>query len=130
MGAKPPNINGVTYNNYTNTKGAAPMAKESMITRTIRTTRAIVLCLDIETGEPCNRAFTIPRQPKKDKEVLKFAEAALAASEPNVHPVHVVDLDVCEDLYGMTESKFLANAEKITRTAKADAEKNGEPCEN
>lgn len=118
MGAKPPNTNGVTRNTYTNMKGASTMAKESMITRTIRTTRANVLCLDIETGEPCNRAFTVPRQPKKDKEILKFAEAALAATEPNVHPVHVVDLEVHEDLYGMTESKFLANADKIIKPVK------------
>lgn len=94
------------------------MAKESMVTRTIRTTRAQVLCLDIETGEACNRAFTIPRQPKKDKDILKFASTALAATEPNVHPVHVVDLEVSEDLYGMPESTFLTYAQKITKPVK------------
>lgn len=94
------------------------MAKESMITRTIKTTLANVLCLDIESGEACNRSFLIPREPKKEKEILKFAEAQLAASEPAVHAVHVVDCQVKEELYGMTESKFLANAEKISRPAK------------
>lgn len=94
------------------------MAKESMITRTIKTTLANVLCLDIESGEACNRSFLIPREPKKEKEILKFAEAQLSVSEPAVHPVHVVDVQVMEELYGMTESKFLANAEKISRPAK------------
>lgn len=94
------------------------MAKESMITRTIRSTTATVLCLDIDSGEACNRSFTIPRQPKKEKEILQFAAKELAATEPSVHPVHVVETLVSEDLYGMPESKFLANAEKITRPVK------------
>lgn len=94
------------------------MAKESMITRTIKTTLANVLCLDIESGEACNRSFLIPREPKKEKEILAFAAKELAVDEPNVHAVHVVDCQVMEELYGMPESKFLANAEKISRPVK------------
>ncbi len=86
------------------------MAKPRMITRTISTTVADVLCLDIETGEACNRSFTFPGVFKKDSEILKAAAKHLEATEPNVHAVHVVGIAKLETLYGMTEADFLANA--------------------
>ena len=46
------------------------MAKESMITRTIKTTTTDILCLDVDSGEACNRSFVLPRVPKKEKEIL------------------------------------------------------------
>lgn len=86
------------------------MAKPRMITRTISTTVADVLCLDIETGEACNRSFTFPSVFKKDSEILKAAAKRLEATEPNVHAVHVVGIAKLETLYGMTEADFLAHA--------------------
>lgn len=97
------------------------MAKESMVTRTITTTIATILCLDIESGEACNRTVTLPRTYKKDADILKMA-AKVMADEPNVHPVHVVDIVVTEELYGMPESKFIANAERVTRVKKGENE--------
>ena len=96
------------------------MAKESMVTRTITTTNCIILCLDVETGEACNRNFVMPRVPKKEKDILKFAEKELAANEPNVKPVHVVDTINDQKIYGMTESEFLKYAHEVTRGKKAD----------
>ena len=87
------------------------MAKESMVTRTIVTTDAEILCLDIESGEACNRSITLPRTYKKDKEILKLAERIIAETEPNVHPVHVVHTTIKNTLYGMTEATFLKYAE-------------------
>lgn len=98
------------------------MAKESLITRTISSTRATVLCLDIDSGEACNRDFDIPRTPKKDSDIIKFAAKQLAATEPNIHPVHVVDKELHEQLYGMPESLFMQYAQPIERKAKAPAE--------
>ena len=98
------------------------MAKESMITRTITTTLATVLCLDVETGEPCSRSFKIPRIPKKENEILKFAAKVLAESEPNVHAVHVVETLIDEKIYGMTESEFLKHAVPVTRPTAKKAE--------
>jgi hypothetical protein len=91
------------------------MAKESLITRTISSTIATVLCLDIETGEACNRTFNIPRTPKKDSDIIKFAAKQLSDSEPNVHAVHVVDKELHEQLYGMPESTFMQYAQPIER---------------
>ena len=86
------------------------MAKPRMITRTISTTVADVLCLDIETGEACNRSFTFPGVFKKDSEILKAAAKNLESTEPNVHAVHVVGVAKLDTLYGMTEADFIANA--------------------
>lgn len=88
--------------------------REFMVTRTITTTKASILCLDVESGEPCNRTFIFPRTYKKEKELLQKAQAALT-DEPNLRAVHVVDTEIIEELYGMTESKFLANAQKIEK---------------
>lgn len=96
------------------------MAKESMVTRTITTTNCIVLCLDVNSGEPCNRSFTIPRTPKKEKDILKFAEKELANTEPDVKPVHVVDTVSSQKIYGMTENDFLKYAKEVTRSKKAE----------
>lgn len=86
------------------------MAKPRMVTRTISTTVAHILCLDIETGEACNRSFTFPGQFKKDNEILKAAAKMLETTEPNVHAVHVVGIATLNTLYGMTEADFIANA--------------------
>lgn len=97
------------------------MAKESMVTRTIVTTDAEILCLDIESGEACNKSITLPRTFKKDKEILKLAERIIAETEPNVHPVHVVHTTIKKTLYGMTEATFLKYAEILPdRQAKAN----------
>lgn len=96
------------------------MAKESMITRTIKTTAATVLCLDIETGEPCNRTFTLSGERVKEKEVLKEVASILHDTEPNVKAVHLVYTDIIEKLYGMPESTFLEFAKPIERKAKTE----------
>lgn len=97
------------------------MAKVPMVTRTIKTTRAIVLCLDIDSGEPCNRAFTLPREQKNEKQILK-AITPMLKDEPNIKPVHVVETIINEQLYGMTETDFLAHAAPINKST--------EPCES
>ncbi len=94
------------------------MAKPRMITRTISTTVADILCLDIESGEACNRSFTFPGQFKKDSEILKAATKKLEANEPNVHAVHVVGIAKLDTLYGMTEADFISLAEIMTKPAK------------
>lgn len=91
------------------------MAKVPMVTRTIKTTRAIVLCLDIDSGEPCNRSFTLPREQKNEKQILK-AIVPMLKDEPNIKAVHVVETVVNEQLYGMPETEFLAHAAPITKS--------------
>lgn len=96
------------------------MAKESMITRTIKSSHVTILCLDIDSGEPVNRSFDLPRERKNEKEILK-AVTPLLADEPNIRPVHVVDVTINEKLYGMTESQFMAMAKPIERKTPAES---------
>jgi len=104
------------------------MAKPRMITRTIGTTVADILCLDVETGEACNRSFTFPGDLKKDSEILKAAAKNLEVDEPSVHAVHVVNVARLETLYGMTEADFISHAEIIpARTKDNKAEKSDNP---
>lgn len=94
------------------------MAKVPMVTRTIKTTTATVLCLDIDSGEPYNLAFALPREQKNEKQILK-AIAPMLKDEPTIKPVHVVDTVVNEQLYGMSETDFLAHAVPITKSTES-----------
>lgn len=82
--------------------------RKPMVTRTFQTTKATVMCLDIEAGESVTRVLTLPRTYKDDKKLLKACEEAI--TEENVKAVHVVNTEVIETLYGMEEQKFIENA--------------------
>lgn len=102
--------------------------RESKITRTITTTTATILCLDVEAGEPMNRTFQLPGEYKKERDIIKAAEKI--HDEPNVKLVHVVDTEVTSKLYGMPESLFLKYAVEVTRVPRAEeiARAFGEPA--
>lgn len=84
------------------------MARIPMVTRTIQTTKATVLCLNIKEGEPFNKEVTLPRTYKDDKSMLKVVEKMVNTDE--VKAVHIVDSHVDETLYGMTEQEFITHA--------------------
>lgn len=88
------------------------MARIPMVTRTIITTKANVLCLDVESGEPFNEVVVLPRTYKDDKALLKQA-SKLIEENPKHKAVHVVDKEEVETLYGMTEQNFIALAQKL-----------------
>lgn len=94
------------------------MARIPMITRTIITTKATVLCLNTETAEPFNQTVTVPRKPASDKELLAVCKAIIDTD--TVSAVKVVHTEVCETLYGMTEQKFVEMAE-VMPTKKVEA---------
>lgn len=85
------------------------MARVPMITRTITTTKAIVMCLDITTGEPCNKSVVVPRTYKDDETLLKKVKEVLETE--TLKPVHIVGKEEIETLYGMTEQEFIEHAE-------------------
>lgn len=89
------------------------MARTPMITRTIQTTKANVLCLNIVEGEPFNLVVTLPRTYKDEKSLMKQVE--LAINTDSVKAVHVVDTMVEETLYGMPEADFIAAAKPLPR---------------
>ena len=87
------------------------MARVPMVTRTIITTKVNVMCLDIETGEPFNKTVVVPRTYKDDEKLLKKVKEVLETE--TLKPVHIVDKEEIETLYGMKEQDFIEHAEVL-----------------
>ena len=87
------------------------MARVPMVTRTIVTTKANVLCLNIKTGEPLHKEVTLPRTYKDDKALMKQVSKVIDNEEHKA--VHIVDKEEVETLYGMTEQEFIQLAKVL-----------------
>ena len=101
------------------------MARKPMVTRTIITTKVIVLCLDVNSAEPFNETVTLPRTYKDDKKLLKSVEEVI--NTDTVKAVHIVDKKEIETLYGMTEQDFINNAKILDPATRKEAE-TAKPC--
>lgn len=84
------------------------MARTPMVTRTMTTTKATVMCLDIVKGEPSNVEVTLPRTYKDEKAMMKAVQRSLG--DGAIKPVHIVSSETVEVLYGMSEDDFLKYA--------------------
>lgn len=84
------------------------MARKPMVTRTFDSTKVTALCLDVETAEPCNKVFVLPRTYKDEKAMMKKLREY---ETDTLKIVHIVDTEVEHKLYGMDESKFIELAE-------------------
>ena len=91
--------------------------REPMVTRTIVTTKVVALGMDIETCEPGNKVFILPRTYKDDKAIMK--ELDKRTEEENFKCVKICSTDIIETLYGMTESDFIRVAKELPPRAKA-----------
>ena len=87
------------------------MARVPMVTRTIVATKATVMCLDVQAGEPCNKAVTVPRTYKDDESLMKKVRPLLETE--TLKAVHIVDKEEIETLYGMTEQEFIEHAKVL-----------------
>lgn len=95
--------------------------RQSMVTRTITTTKCVVLCIDTEKKETSEKEFIIPRTYKNDKAMLKQIEKT--NDNAALKPVHIVSSIEVETLYGMSEQDFIANAAVLPpRTANTESE--------
>ena len=84
-----------------------------MVTRTITTTEAKLMCLNVATGTPEVHKVLLSGLYKDNKDVLKASKKLLETEELKV--VHVVATEKHEDLYGMTEQKFLEIAKVLPK---------------
>lgn len=98
------------------------MARTPQVTRTIQTTHATVLCMDIENREPCNKEVILPRTYKDENAILKAVKKAIETD--TLKPVQVVSHMVQETLYGMSEQDFIAHA--VILPPRKDYTSNGE----
>ena len=91
------------------------MARKRMITRTVKGTKYITLCLNTETCEPFNKEVVVGEvfksTEKRDNTLRKMIDTEI------VKFVSVVDSEEVETLYGMDESWFIANAEILPARA-------------
>lgn len=104
------------------------MARVPMVTRTITATKAIVMCLNIEQGEPSNVIVTVPRTYKDEESLLKKIKPMIESD--TFKAVHIVSTEQVETLYGMTEQDFMEHAKVlpprncVSDKADSDAEQN------
>lgn len=94
------------------------MARKPMITRTIKTTVATVLCLDVEKAEPFNYTVELVRTYKDEKHLMKAIREKIDTSD--VKAVHLVSVDVKETLYGMYEDDFIEHAKELAPRTKEE----------
>ena len=94
------------------------MARKPMVTRTVVTTKATVLCVDIVTEETTTEVVEVPRTYTDHSKLLNAVKETVDAT---IIPVKVISTETVETLYGMTEQKFIEQAEKLPpRKAEAD----------
>lgn len=87
------------------------MAREPQVTRTITTTKVVALVANTITREMEEREFILPRTYADDKKLAKAIEKAII--DETIKFVSVVDKEVQETLYGMTEAEFIAVAKVL-----------------
>ena len=85
------------------------MARVPSVTRTIQTTKANVLCIDLSTEQPFTQSVILPRTYTDERSMLKKIKPML--ENETVKVVHVQNFTVESTLYGMTEEEFIKAAE-------------------
>lgn len=85
------------------------MARKRMVTRNVHTYDVTVLCLDLETEQPCQQVVKLPRTYAK-KDMLKRAAEVLDA---RYKACRVLDVTEGVKRYGMLEEEFLKYAKEI-----------------
>lgn len=99
------------------------MARQPQVTRTIPTTKATVLVINIETGISEEREVSIPREYKKMKKLREAIEAVVNTDTEKL--AHIKSTEITEVLYGMSEQKFIENAQILPpRTATKETTEN------
>ena len=94
------------------------MARQPMVTRTITTTKAKVLCLDLVAETPFTQEVVLPRTYKDEKAMLKKIEPLI--NSDTIKVVHVQSVEIEETLYGMTEQEFIAAAKILPPREKTE----------
>lgn len=94
------------------------MARQPWVTRTIQTTKAKVLCLDLVEEKPFTKEVILPRTYKDEKAMLKKIEPMV--NSDTIKVVHVQNAEVEETLYGMPEQEFIAAAKILPPREKTE----------
>lgn len=98
------------------------MARARKVTRTISSTKVIVMCVDTETAKVDNYEVTIAGAYTDDKKLMKAVTKVVETE--TLKPVSVVSTEVIETLYGMDEQKFIEMAEVLPPRDKKEVDEN------
>ena len=89
----------------------------NMVTRTIKSTKVVALCLNTITAEPYNETFNLAGTFKDHAKIKRELEKRYNDDTKVV--AHIVQVEELNTLYGMTEQAFIENAEILpSRNAK------------
>lgn len=100
-------------------RGKKQMArKENMVTRTIKSTHCVLMCVDTSIGEVKNIDVTLPRTYKEVSDMLTKAKEVYDTD--TLKCVEVVDYEEKECLMGMPESLFIQCASEIVKNKKEE----------
>lgn len=89
------------------------MARESMVTRTMKITKGVVLCANPETKEISENEFQLVRH-VKEEEILKQLNKYMVEKIP----IKILSFEYLLEVYGMKESEFMKYATHIERGIK------------
>lgn len=92
--------------------------RKAMVTRTIQTTVANCLCVNPDTREVTEITLTLTGTFKDNKSLEKAVNKVTEDAPFRV--VSITDSRVEETLYGMTEQKFIENADVLPPRATKD----------
>ena len=88
------------------------MARVPMVTRTIVSTLATVMAVDLNNGETHNKQCVVARTYSDDEALLKAVKKEYEVAG-EIAIVKVISSERQEALYGMKESDFIAHAELL-----------------
>lgn len=98
------------------------MTRKAMVTRTITSTKATALCLEVTTEAIITKEVTIAGTFADPKALNKALSKALNTDE--IQYLRVKNTEEITTLYGMTEEKFIENAEILPDRAKKNETEN------
>lgn len=87
------------------------MRKENMVTRTLKSTEATFLCINVESAEPFNQTISLPGTYKSDEAIEKRGREII--NKDGVRMAALVSKEEKEALYGMPEMDFIAHAKVL-----------------
>lgn len=98
------------------------MARARKVTRTIASTKVVVMCVNTETAVVENYEVTIAGVYSDDKKLMKAVTKEVETETSK--PVTIISKEVIETLYGMDEQKFIEMAEVLPPRDKKETDEN------
>ena len=96
------------------------MAREKMVTRTIISTKCVVLAIDTETVEPSNLTVEVSGTYQNEEKLMKAVKTV--AETHTLKIVQILTTETVEKLYGVSEQKFMEIAHELDPRKKKEEE--------